>query len=120
MTSQELGYKNDSKFFVFERCIIYTTVVNCGTSYGYENHFWMKDVSFGIVAKNKMFAELTNCNHTVQVDNLKMTEILMGLKMKHCNDEITAEIDMSDYELIRLVDSVEDVKKWRRHSINVK
>lgn len=46
-----------------------------------------------------------------------MTETLIELKSKHKKDEITAEIEMSDYELMRLVDSVQDVKKWRRHSI---
>ena len=63
-----------------------------------------------------MFAELNNCDHTVQVDNPALVDVLLDLELKHREDEVTAEIDMSDYELIKIVDSVEDVKKWRRQS----
>lgn len=116
-TSQELGYMNDSRFFVFEQCILYTTVVNCGNSFSYENHFWMKDVTFGVAGNNKIVAQLSNFNHVVQVDNSSMVAILMDMKNKHREDEITAEIDMSDHELRRIIDGMKDAKKWRRHSI---
>lgn len=117
MISDELGYMNDAMFFVFERCIIYSTVIGFGKSFSYENHFWIKDISFGATADNKMFAELKNCNHQVQVDHPKMLSVLMEQKVKHKNDEITAEIDMSDTELMKLVDGFGDVKKWRRQSM---
>lgn len=117
MTSLELAYKNEAKFFVFERCIIYTTVVRRDSSYSYENHFWMKDVTFGVTLSNKTYAELRNCNHKVNVDNAQLLSLMMQQKMKHKEDEITAEIDMSEEELIKLIDSLEDAKVWRRQSL---
>lgn len=117
MTSQELGYSNDAKFFVFERCIIYTTVVKHNSSYSYENHFWVKDVSFGVAPKSRMFAELKNCGHTVSIDNIQMVKALSELKCKHNEDENTAEIDMADDELIKLIDGLRDAKIWRRQSL---
>lgn len=117
MTSLELAYKNEAKFFVFERCILYTTVVRRDCSYSYENHFWMKDVTFNVTLNNKMFAELENCNHKINVDNEQLLSLMVELKVKHKQDEITAEIDMSDGELIRLIDSLEGAKIWRRQSL---
>lgn len=117
MTSYEYGYKNDAKFFVFASCIIYTTVVNKGSTFSYENNFWIKDVTFSLTEHNKMIAELVNCNHKVHVDNPQMLAMLMDLKMKHKDDEITAEVDMSEGEMMRLIDSLGDAKKSRRHSI---
>lgn len=105
---------NDSRFFVFESCIIYTTVVNNGKSFSYENHFWIKDVTFDVQQKKKIIAELKNLNHVVKVDNAEMVAILMEMKSKHHQDEITAEIDMGDNELVRIID---DTKTWRRHSV---
>lgn len=115
MSSQEYSCKNESRFFVFERCVFYTIVV--GESYNFENHFWVKDINFNVARNNKLYAELTNCNHTVQVDHPGMLTMLMDLKIKHWSDELTAEIDMSDEELIKIVEMCGDVKKWRRHSI---
>jgi hypothetical protein len=117
VTSQELGYKNEAKFFVFERCVLYTTVVLKGKSCSYENHFWIKDVSVGSDGKSgeKMFAELKNCDHRIYVDNTQMIALLTELKTRHEDDEITAEIDMiSDDDLRRIVDGMEES---RRHSI---
>lgn len=111
MTSKEHGYKNESRFFVFECCVIYTTVVRKDL-FSYENHFWIKDVAF-----HYEYAQLVNCDHTIQIDNAEMIKILKEQKKKHGDDEITAEINMTEYELIRIVESVGDVKKWRRHSI---
>lgn len=116
MTSQELGYMNDAKFFVFERCILYTTVVH-RCLFNYENHFWMKDVMFDVTANDKMYAELNNCNHKVHIDNPQMIRMLIEQKMKHKDDEINAEIDMNECDLIKLIDSFEDAKNWRRLSI---
>lgn len=115
MSSQEYCCKNESRFFVFERCVIYAIVV--AESYNFENHFWVKDITFNVARNNKMYAELTNCNHTVQVDHPGMVTLLKDLKLKHHSDEITAEIDMSDRELIKIVESCGDVMKWRRHSL---
>lgn len=117
MTSQELAYKNEAKFFVFERCVIYTTVVRRDFSYSYENHFWMKDVTFCVMLNNKKFAELKNCNHKIIVDNVQLLSLMMEQKVKYEEDEITAEIDMSDEELIKLINSLEDAKIWRRQSL---
>lgn len=114
MTSQERGYKNLSRFFVFERCVIYTTVIGNGRSFSYENHFWVKDVKFSHTSAS---AELKNCNHSVHIDNSEMMLLLMKQKIKHRKDEITAEIDMNEHDLMKLIDSVEEVKKWRRYSL---
>lgn len=116
MTSQEHGYMNDSRFFVFKRCVIYTTVVNFGQSFSYENHFWMKDALFSL-GPERIIAELKNFNHTVQVDNRNMVDVMATMRAKHYYDENTAEIEMSDRELMKIIDSVDEVKKWRRHSI---
>lgn len=96
---------------------MYTTVINHGCSYSYENHFWIKDVTFGVTVTNKMYAELTNCEHKLHVDNPQMMTLLMELKTKHQDDELTAEIDMNDEDLMKLIDGCEDVKKSKRHSI---
>lgn len=117
MTSQELGYMNDSRFFVFEHCIIYATVVHCGRAFSYENHFWIKDATFSVAKNNRIIAELKNFNRGVQVDNTELVAIILEMKRDHSIDEITAEIEMSEHELRKIIDSVEDGKKWRRHSL---
>jgi hypothetical protein len=117
MISKDFSYENNSKFFVFEKCVIYTSVIHAH-KFCFENIFWMKNIMFGLSVKEKIFAELTNNNHTIQVDDPRMIPILREQKMRHWDDEISAEIDtISDYDLIKLVDSVEDSKKWRRHSV---
>lgn len=52
------------------------------------------------------------------VDNPKLVKLLKDLKLKHSSDEITAEIDMSELDLMKLIDNLGSVfaKKWRRHS----
>lgn len=42
MLSQEYEYMYDAKYFVFERCVIFTNFLSGGSCYCYENHFWIK------------------------------------------------------------------------------
>jgi hypothetical protein len=77
---------------------MYTIVVNHGFSFGYKNHFWIKDVTFGVTMNNKMHTELTICEHKLQVDNIQMMAKLMELKTKQQNDDI----DMSDDNLMNM------------------
>lgn len=113
MTSQTLGYKNLSRFFVFERCVIYTTVIDGGKAFSYNNHFWVKNIKFSHTSE---LAELRNGNRSVLIDNTEMMLLLMKQNLKHRDDENCAEIDMSEHDLMKLIDSGEDSKKWRRYS----
>jgi hypothetical protein len=117
MVSSQDGL-NESTYFVFEKCVLYTRKLEGGKSYSYEEVFWIKDVELKIMSGDLFVAELKNCGRELKIDNIEMLEVLFALVEKHKNDEITAEMDMISYrELDKLVEYIDGTKKWRRCSI---
>lgn len=115
LTFQESGKKKLSNFFIFEYCVVHTSIV--GNTFCFEDLFWIRDVSFRGHKETGRVAELVNNGVKVRVDDCEMTNLLITLRKKHRIGEIQAEIEMAHSEVIKIAESIEDLKKWRRHTI---
>lgn len=115
LIQQESGRNQRSMFFIFEYCVVHTSVN--GYTFCFEDLFWIRDVSFRGHKESGRVAELVNNGVKVRVDDSEMTDLLVTLRKKHRIGEIRAEIEMSDSEIMKIAESIEDLKKWRRHTI---
>lgn len=99
----------NTKFLIFQCCVIYTILINEQLSM-YNGHFWLKDCKFETVLTDKseptLLTKLMYNTRSVWLDNSALSEMLRDLQAKHGTDEISAEIDLKYIELKTLVDSI--------------
>lgn len=117
MVSQDISYKYPAKFFIFEKCIIFTNTVKCQLL-NYENHFQISEVGFNRSIDGFEIVELKNRVHSLIIDELKFVSIVRNLKSNCEEKENQIEFPISTYDLMRLVDISDDdgEKKSRRCS----
>lgn len=117
MVSQDISYKYPAKFFIFEKCIIFTNTVK-SQMLNYENHFQISEVEFNKSIDGSEVVELKNRVHSLIIDELKFVSIVKNLKSNCVEKESQIEFQIGTYDLMRLVDISHDEgeKKSRRCS----
>lgn len=117
MVSQEYSYKYIARFFIFETCIVFTNIVR-NSSFGYENHYWVRDVVLGTSLDGRKTAELKNGSHSLIIDDGKFIEVIKTLKLKTIQISNSAIFEMNDHDLVKLanISNEECNKKTRRTS----
>lgn len=115
MISETSNCYYDTNLFIFERCIIYTIVIN-KTRYLYNGHFWIKDCHFESVLKNDksvVLAILTSGNRQLILDNEDFVSALMRLHKLHKYDENEAEIDIPFDSHVKILSKIENANSRR-------
>jgi hypothetical protein len=112
----------EANFFVFEKCIIYTIVVN-KECFLYNGHFWMKDCKFEMVLKNEKTTTLAILKkyfgRNLVMDSPEFVKILVKLYAEHKDDEIS-EIDLPHDKYIEIVKIIDKnpSRRWSLVSLN--
>lgn len=121
MVSQDISYKYPAKFFIFERCIIFTDTIKSQTTLNYENHFKISEVGFTLSIDGFELVELKNRVHSLIIDESKFVTIVKNLKANHVENGSHIEFMIGTSDLIRLVEIPSDdaAKKSRRCSFIV-
>jgi hypothetical protein len=107
----------DTNFFIFERCVIYTIIIN-EKYFVYNGHFWIKDVLFETLSKNGrviLIAVLKCSDRKLVIEKKEFVEKLMCLKAQHKYDEVH-EIELPFDEHKKILRNIDDCK-LRRYSI---
>lgn len=106
-----------SKFFIFEYCVMHTVEVGFNNTFCFKEYFWIRNATFRGEKDKGRVAELVNDGAKIQIADSDMVALLMALRKKHRVGEIRAEIEMTDSEVLKIAESIEDLKNWRRHTI---
>lgn len=116
MLSQTSNCYYDTNLFIFERCIIYTIIVN-DRKLLYNGHFWIKDCTFESIIKNgsSVILAVLNCNdRQLVLDKKDFVGAVMRLHQQHKYEEIDAEIDVPFESHLKILAKIEDPKNYRR------
>lgn len=118
MISQDINYKYPAKFFIFEKCIIFTDTIKSQQTLNYENHFKISEVGFTRSIDGFELVELKNRVHSLIIDESKFVTIVKNLKANYVENENPIEFVITTSDLIRLVEIPTDdvAKKSRRCS----
>lgn len=98
-----------TNLFIFERCIIYTIVVN-DKHFVYNGHFWTKDCEFQTVMKCDkpvILAILCSGDRKLILDNVEVVSALMRLHALHKYDEIDGEIELPFKTHLKILSKIE-------------
>lgn len=120
MVAQDISCKYPAKFFIFEKCIIFTDTVKAHTL-NYENHFKISEVGFVKSITGNDLVELKNRVHSLIIDEQKFVTIVKNLKANYVEIGASIEFLISTSDLIRLTEipNDDDAKKSRRCSFIV-